>query len=102
MMKIVTFILLVFLIVLQVRLWSGEGSIQHWLTLSQEKNRQEASNQVLREQNQALADRVRWLKSGLPAVEALAREEMGLIKEGETFFRYSKIPQGVTRKPAAQ
>lgn len=97
MIKLVSFALLIFLIVLQARLWSGEGSIQHWLTLSNEKASQEAINRSLKSENERLAERVRWLKSGLPAVETLAREEMGLIKEGETFFRYSELPKVISQ-----
>ena len=41
---------------------------------------------VLRAYNRILAHEVRAQKHGLAAVEARARSDLGMIKEGETFY----------------
>lgn len=80
-------ILLVLLLVLQYRLWFGDGSLAEVHRLEQQVERQRVQNQALRERNRALAAEVRDLKSGLDAVEARARSELGMVGEGETFYQ---------------
>ncbi|HEX22236.1 MAG TPA: cell division protein FtsB, partial [Chromatiales bacterium] len=48
---------------------------------------QGAENAQLLERNQALAAEVADLKQGVDAIEERARRELGMIKEGETFFQ---------------
>lgn len=85
-MKIVVAVLLVILVGLQYRLWVGEGSMAHRVELQREIAQQQGVNDALHERNRVLALEVNALKSGLDAVEERAREQMGMIKEGETFF----------------
>ncbi|WP_096084637.1 cell division protein FtsB [Agaribacterium haliotis] len=87
-MKILSLVLLILLLLTQYRLWVGEGSIAHVSELKRNIAKQEAENQRLKAQNQNLALEVEALRSGLDAVEARAREELGLIKKGETFFLF--------------
>jgi cell division protein FtsB len=42
--------------------------------------------QELKQRNRLLAVEVQALKSGSTGVEARARSELGMIKEGETFY----------------
>lgn len=83
--------LLVALIVLfgalQYRLWFADGGLVEVWRLQEEISEQRAENAKLRERNRALAAEVRDLKSGLEAVEARARSELGMVGEGETFYR---------------
>ena len=71
---------------LQYRLWIGEGSLAHRAELQREIDQQQQKNQLLEEQNSILALEVEELKSGHQRVEERARQHMGMIKEGETFF----------------
>lgn len=48
---------------------------------------QRAINEHLEARNRALQAEVEDLKKGLAAVEELARKDLGMIKEGETFFQ---------------
>ena len=85
-MKWLALTLLVLLAVLQYRLWIGEGSLAHVVRLKDELQAQTEENEKLRLRNEILAAEVRALKSGLGAVEERAREDLGLIKSGETFY----------------
>ena len=85
-MKWLVAILLLLLVGLQYRLWVGEGSLAQRVQLEREIAQFEAENETLKERNRVLALEVEALKNGLEAVEERAREEMGMIKEGETFY----------------
>lgn len=78
--------LLVCLIFLQVRLWVGDGSVAEVVQLQREIEKQEQENNRLNQRNQDLAKQVEELKTGLKAIEARARRDMGMVKEGETFY----------------
>ncbi len=78
--------LVIVLLLLQYRLWIGEGSVAHNAALQQHIEQQQAENQRLRERNKALAIEIQALKAGSEVVEERAREEMGMVKKDETFF----------------
>lgn len=80
--------------VLQYRLWVGEGSFAEVHELRQATARQEQENQALRQRNRALEAEVRDLRTGLEAIEERARSELGMIKEGETFFQVVEPREG--------
>ncbi|BFM17279.1 cell division protein FtsB [Maricurvus nonylphenolicus] len=79
-------ILLILFIGLQYRLWIGEGSLADVARLDREIQQQQVENGRLQERNRVLMLEVDALKSGLGSVEERAREDMGMIKPGETFF----------------
>ncbi|MBU2886156.1 cell division protein FtsB [Gilvimarinus agarilyticus] len=85
-MKWLLAILVVLFVGLQYRLWVGEGSYAHRARLQDDIARQQAENDRLRERNRVLAIEVTDLKNGHKVIEARARQDMGMIKEGETFF----------------
>jgi len=80
-------VLIAMLLVLQYRLWVGDGGIADVRRIGQEVELQKRTNAALRERNQALEGEVRDLKQGLEAVEERARSELGMIREGETFYQ---------------
>lgn len=86
-MKFVTFLLLVILLILQYRLWIGNGSLTDVHHLQQVKQHKLEENREIQERNQALAAEVQDLKTGYDAIEERARSEMGMIKKGETFYQ---------------
>lgn len=87
-MKWVVAVLVVLLLALQYRLWFGDGSVQEVWRLTEEARATRAELLRLRSRNQALAAEVRDLKSGLEAIEERARTDLGMIGEGETFYRF--------------
>ncbi|GAA0791633.1 cell division protein FtsB [Marinobacterium sediminicola] len=80
-------ILLVMLAGLQYRLWFGEANLRQVWQLEQQILEQQQVNQQLTERNKRLEAEVQDLKQGLTALEERARSEMGMIREGETFFQ---------------
>ncbi len=85
-MRILLFILIAALLTLQYRLWVGEGSIANVVNLQRQIVQQKAENERLKERNRLLAAEVQALKKGPEGVEERARSQMGMIKEGETFY----------------
>ena len=80
---------LTLLVLLQYRLWVGEGSLAHVTQLKQEIASQKSENEKLLERNRVLTAEVIELKQGLETVEERARHELGMVKEGETLFQLS-------------
>lgn len=85
-MKFLIAALLLILLGLQYRLWAGPGSFAHIDRLERAIAAQDEENEVLEERNRLLYGEVDELKTGLDAVEERARGELGLIREGETFY----------------
>ena len=86
-MRFAAVILGIVLVALQARLWTGEGSVPEVWRLQRAIDERASDNRRLAERNTALAADVRGLKSGLAAVEERARLELGMIREGEVFYR---------------
>lgn len=75
------------LAVLQYRLWVGEGSLAELHLLKEEIELQKGELQQMRRRNQALQAEVDDLKKGLEAIEERARNDLGMIREGEIFYQ---------------
>ncbi len=85
--KIILVVLIALLVALQYRLWFGKRSVPDYLTLQNEVEQRQTQNANLAQRNKLLAADINDLKIGLDAIEERARNELGLIKEGETFYR---------------
>jgi cell division protein FtsB len=85
-MKLMIGVLVVILLLLQVRLWTGEGSLSDIQRLESDIAAQTSANAVLEQRNESLLQEVSDLKTGLDSVEEHARSELGLIKQGETYY----------------
>ena len=86
-MRIVTPLLLIALLLLQYRLWIGNGSLTEVHHLENEIVKLEQANDMLRERNRSIAAEVLDLKQGEEAIEERARSEMGMVKKGEVFYQ---------------
>jgi cell division protein FtsB len=71
---------------LQCRLWIGEGSLAHLTRLHHDIQKQESENARLQERNRLLIAEVTGLKNEDDAMEERARNDLGMIRKGETFF----------------
>ena len=72
-MRPLLLVLLGLFVLLQYRLWFGDGGIRERQTLEAQVQEGETSNQVLRERNDALAQQVLELQEGSEMLEAVAR-----------------------------
>ena len=86
-MKLTTAIFLLLLVLLQYRLWVGNGSLTEVYQLQDQISQIEQENANLKERNLSLAAEVLDLKQGHDAIEERARSEMGMIKFDETFYQ---------------
>ena len=86
-MKFLTFIMIALLILLQYRLWNGTGSLSEVNALKKEIQKIKSENETLKERNLSLTEEVVDLKERDEAIEEIARSEMGMIKDGETFYQ---------------
>ena len=87
MLRWTALILLILLIALQLKLWTGEGGMREVRSLRLHVAEQKQDNDRLKARNDALSADVQDLKEGRDAIESRARSELGLIKPGETFYQ---------------
>jgi len=86
-MRALLAILLLLFILLQVKLWFGEGGYGDVKRLAQRVEEQALENEALAQRNRELQAEVEDLRQGLQAVEERARSELGMIKENEEFYQ---------------
>ena len=92
-MRIIAVILGLLFLVLQYDLWIGEGSLRTVWHLQGDITVQQKENEKIAQRNDSLLAEVNDLKKGDAAIEERARNELGMIKKGETYI------QVVTEKP---
>lgn len=91
-MKALVSVLVVLLLLLQYRLWVGDGSVAEVTRLRAAVEDRQAAIAMQRERNSVLEAEVQDLRAGLDAVEERARSELGMIRRGETFFHVVDRP----------
>lgn len=88
--KILPLILLLALVFLQYRLWFEPGGIIDMMRLKKKLAIETMHNDQLKKRNQELLTEVQYLQKNNNAVESRARDELGMIKKGETFYQVVK------------
>jgi len=86
-MKMVVVLLVLLLGYLQYRVWFGDGNLIEVFQLRDEVEAQREENNRLHERNAVLDAEVRDLQQGFDAIEEHAREDLGMVKDGETFYQ---------------
>ena len=86
-MKWVIAMLAVLLVLLQYKLWIGDGGIPEVLKLQNEVSIVADEKLQLEERNNALHAEVSDLKKGLDAIEERARSELGMVGKDEIFYQ---------------
>jgi cell division protein FtsB len=86
-MRVLLALLLLIFILLQLKMWFGEGGVSDVRRLEQRVEEQVKENETLAQRNRELQAEVEDLRQGLGAVEERARSELGLIRENEEFYQ---------------
>ena len=98
-MRLLTLILLFLLGGLQYDLWLGKNGLSDYHELSDAISRQQQDNLVLKDRNNLIYREIDDLTSCLEAIEELSRNDLGYIKQGETFYRI--IPKDKDQETAS-
>ena len=97
-MKSLLAILVVAIVLLQLKMWFGEGGYRDVQRLAARVEEQARENEELAQRNRELQAEVDDLRQGLQAIEDRARSELGMVKEDEEFYQVvPEKPNG--RKP---
>lgn len=86
-MKVLIAVLLVLIAALQYRLWLGDGGVSEIMAYQERLNDLRLQVEEKQQRNEALYAEVVDLRKGQEALEERARDELGMIREGETFFQ---------------
>ena len=89
-MRFILFALVVLFAVLQYKIWFAPGGVMETMQLKRSIEKLDKQNQALKDQNAILKADVKDLKTGSGAIEERARNELGMIKKGEVFYRVVK------------
>jgi len=86
-MKILVFVILALIGHLQYRLWFGDGSINQIAVYQARLDLLKLQVEEKKHSNEMLYAEVLDLRKGQEAVEERARDELGMIRAGETFIQ---------------
>ncbi len=86
-MKLLVAALIILIALLQYELWISPTGLRQVVSLNHTNAKLQKENGHLTQRNQVLEADVADLKSGQDAVETRARNDMGMIKQDETFYQ---------------
>ena len=92
-MKLLAFILLLLIALMQYPLWFGKASWKEVWQVEQEVVAARENNLMLQNRNNMLEAEVNDLKQGLEAIEERARSDLGMTKQNEILFQIVKGAQ---------
>ena len=85
-------LLSVLLLLVQINIWTGDYSYVNLKNLKEELKDKKKLTVELEKSNLLLEQKKNQLRSERNAIEGLARSELGLIKPGETFYKFQPAP----------
>lgn len=85
-MRVVMGFLVLLLLTLQYKAWFGDSGHLQAAALHDKVDSQRTRAELLAQRNQLLTGEVLALKSGYAAVESRARSDLGMVRQGETFY----------------
>jgi cell division protein FtsB len=83
-------LLLGILVFLQYRLWFESGGIIEMMQLKKQLAAEQLQNEQFKKRNQLILLQLQHLQKNQDAIEQRARQELGMIKKGETFYQVVK------------
>ncbi|HAH71089.1 MAG TPA: cell division protein FtsB [Succinivibrionaceae bacterium] len=98
-MKFLSLVMIVIIGCLSYDLWFGHNGIAQYRTVSVQVKEARLKAEKLTLRNQAVQDEIADLNQDMLTVEELARDELGMIKPGETFYRVIEpVPATVSKR----
>lgn len=94
MLKWLAIVLVALIMLLQYRLWFGEGGLKEYSQIRARADAMEEQNQPMRARNERLAAEVVDLKKGLDAIEERARSDIGMVRRDEQFYWVPDVNAG--------
>ena len=94
--RLLTGVLLLMIAVLAYSLILGKGGWLRIRSLDHEIFTQKETNTQMQGRNQALSAEVQDLKKGSDALEERARVDLGMVRQGETYYRFVEPPPKTT------
>ncbi len=85
--KLLPILLILLLLFLQYRLWFDTGGVVDMLHLKKKLASQMEKNAELKKYNEDLARQIELLQENESSIESRARHDLGMIKQGETFYQ---------------
>jgi cell division protein FtsB len=88
MLRFPAVLFLVLILALQYPLWLGKGGLVRLHQLQGQLNVQKGLNDAQKQRNVAMEAEVRDLARPSDALEERARADLGMVRQGETWYRF--------------
>ena len=85
-MKFITLLLVLLLLIIQINIWLNKDGYSSIVEIKELIQNQQKENDEMVSRNSQLKEEIKDLKNGFSAIEEKAREDIGMIKEGEEFY----------------
>ena len=89
-MKFIALLLVLFLVMMQANIWLTKDGYSRVAEIKELIQDQQKENNEMVSRNSQLKEEIKDLKDGYSAIEEKAREDIGMIKEGEEFYLLTK------------
>jgi len=89
-MKFIALLLVLLLVMMQVNVWLTKDGYSRLAEIKELIQDQQKENNEMVSRNSQLKEEIKDLKDGYSAIEEKAREDIGMIKEGEEFYLLTK------------
>ncbi|HIB25402.1 MAG TPA: cell division protein FtsB [Gammaproteobacteria bacterium] len=89
-MKFIALLLVLLLVMMQVNIWLTKDGYSRVAEIKELIQDQQKENNEMVSRNSQLKEEIKDLKDGYSAIEEKAREDIGMIKEGEEFYLLTK------------
>lgn len=90
--RLIVLTTLALILLLQVRLWSGNDGIAELNQLERKVNSLQQQVEQQKAVNRTLEEKILAIRNDPRALEALARQELGMLKADERFIRLIVLP----------
>ena len=85
-MKFITLLLVLLLLIMQINIWLNKDGYSSIVEIKELIQNQQKENDEMVSRNSQLKEEIKDLKDGYAVIEEKAREDIGMIKEGEEFY----------------